>query len=68
LANHSGPLDKEVVEDLAEPSLENLNGSAPREGIKHDSQSIRVLEAKVSCDDVGTPEMFENSQEPTAPN
>ena len=67
VANHSGPVDKEVIEDLAEPSLESLNGSTPRECIEHDSQSIRVLEAKVSCDDVGTPEMFEKSQEPTVP-
>ncbi|XP_062154143.1 uncharacterized protein LOC133862371 isoform X2 [Alnus glutinosa] len=61
------PVDKEVVEDLAEPSLESSNCSTPREGIKHDSQGIRVLEAEVSCNDVGTPEMFEKSQEPTVP-
>jgi hypothetical protein len=67
VANLSAPVDKEVVEDLAEPSLESSNCSTPREGIKHDSQGIRVLEAEVSCNDVGTPEMFEKSQEPTVP-
>lgn len=67
VANLSGPVDKEVVQDLAEPSLEISNCSTPREGIKHDSQGIGVLEAKVSCNDVGTPEMFEKSQEPTVP-
>ncbi|KAG6669742.1 hypothetical protein CIPAW_01G264600 [Carya illinoinensis] len=56
-------VDKEVVEDLVEPSFEDLNCSAPREGIKDDSHDVKVFEAKVYHNDVGTPQPLQKGQE-----
>ncbi|XP_042951453.1 uncharacterized protein LOC122287746 isoform X3 [Carya illinoinensis] len=63
VANLSGSVDKEVVEDLVEPSFEDLNCSAPREGIKDDSHDVKVFEAKVYHNDVGTPQPLQKGQE-----
>lgn len=60
---NSGSVEKEVVEDLSELSLESSNYLIPGEDTKHDTQSIEVLEAKVSSNDFGTPQTSENSQE-----
>ncbi|XP_041022080.1 uncharacterized protein LOC121263312 isoform X2 [Juglans microcarpa x Juglans regia] len=63
VANLSGSVDKEVVEDLVEPSFEDSNCSAPGEGIKDDSCDAEVFEAKVYRNDVGTPQPLEKGQE-----
>lgn len=63
VANLSGSVDKEVVEDLVEPSFEDSNCSAPGEGIKDDSHDVKVFEAKVYRNDVGTPQALEKGQE-----
>lgn len=60
---NSGSVEKEVV-DLSEPSLESSNYLIPGEDTKHDTQSIEVLEAKVSSNDFGT-QSSENSQDLT---
>lgn len=62
---NSGSVEKEVVEDLSELSLESSNYLIPGEDTKHDTQSIEVLEAKVYSNDFGTPQTSENSQELT---
>ncbi|XP_023875616.1 uncharacterized protein LOC111988086 [Quercus suber] len=61
---NSGSVEKEVV-DLSEPSLESSNYLIPGEDTKHDTQSIEVLEAKVSSNDFGIPQLSENSQDLT---
>ena len=61
---NSDSVEKEVV-DLSEPSLESSNYLIPGEDTKHDTQSIEVLEAKVSSNDFGTPQSSENSQDLT---
>ena len=60
---NSDSVEKEVV-DLSEPSLESSNYLIPGEDTKHDTQSIEVLEAKVSSNDFGT-QSSENSQDLT---
>lgn len=62
---NSGSVEKEVVEDLSELSLESSNYLIPGEDTKHDTQSIEVLEAKVYSNDFGTTQTSENSQELT---
>ncbi|KAF5467004.1 hypothetical protein F2P56_016878 [Juglans regia] len=63
VANLSSLVDKEVVEDLVEPSFEDSNCSAPGEGIKDDGHDVKVFEAEVYRNDVGTPQPLEKGQE-----
>lgn len=63
VADLSGFVEEVVEKNLVEQSLESSSPSSCGEAIKQDSHEVKVLEAKLSCNDVGTTELSEKDQE-----